>query len=435
MRKRRTSYLHTSLTFTLLALFFVATDAVQYFYLTNIGKPIELSLHVWYHTVFAVVFGSQTILRDGAASRWFQIITLTLYSAAAIYLMTPRLPNGELLTYVAMLLAYKYGLLARAPIPKVLLISVPWLIARGAVALSGQPGMLVHSLNLAAILPVTIALSYWLFEEELQRVRERASLLEDERRMQRPFVEFGRNVAGIVHDFKNDVSLFSGYAQMLNLRRGSQIEQTDVAQLRRYVDRLNVRVERILAVTRAAHQVEPRDVKLNELLESSLYVFQSNLDFGRAISFSFFPDERLTTIRVAPSHLATIVENVVRNSCEALVEAQSDSLSGGQVIVSTRRVDEQHVEIRISDDGPGIAECEDCPKSNCLDCLSKHAGNSTKPGGTGMGLRNVQLSAAAIGAEVHMKSLLGKGVTTTIVLPLAPRVASGHNQQNQLTTT
>lgn len=110
----------------------------------------------------------------------------------------------------------------------------------------------------------------------------------------------------------------------------------------------------------------------------------------------------LPAVLADPLALRRILENVIRNAIESL-----DGPTGG-VRVGTS-ADRQTARIVVSDTGRGMSQEE-------LDRAFQPF-QSTKPGGTGLGLPIVRRLAADMGGTLKVETAPGKGTTLTIQLP------------------
>ena len=101
--------------------------------------------------------------------------------------------------------------------------------------------------------------------------------------------------------------------------------------------------------------------------------------------------------------LERAVETVMRNAVAAAADG------GGHVAVHVRRLDGAH-EIRIEDDGPGLA--------------ADHPGEirpfySTRPGGLGLGLAFARKIMVLHGGELALQRGAPRGVVVRLTLPAA----------------
>ena len=85
---------------------------------------------------------------------------------------------------------------------------------------------------------------------------------------------------------------------------------------------------------------------------------------------------------------------------------------GGTMTISTRSVGHSHVEIAVSDTGPGMSE-------EVLGNLFTPFFTTKPPGkGTGLGLSIIYGIVKMHRGDIRVQSELGKGTTFTVVLPI-----------------
>lgn len=402
--------------FGLLLLGFTTASVV---YRLQRARPIVLGVNTPSLTImfiFGIFFLALSFFGDRRRVRIVQVGGLVVYGTLALIFIVRESYVADLSFLLAGVLAYRYGMFGRRPGLVLMAIFGPLVVARVGIAvflgISGR-----HTVNQILITGAMVVFLHWIFEEELQLSQRERDRLERLQRDNQPFVEFGRNVAGIVHDFRNDLSLFASFGQLLEVSRGEPITEQQLVRYRGYVARLQDRIERILYVTRVAVRQDPREVDLNELIASTLYVFQANLEFKRLITFNYHPAATRIVVRTVPAGLVTVLENLIRNSCEALVEAYGDDASpaGRARIDVTVSISDDSVRITLRDNGPGIAGCSD--DEDCLSLAHPLVGSSTKSDGTGLGLTNVVRGADTAGATVRLRNAAGRGVRAEIDLP------------------
>jgi len=109
----------------------------------------------------------------------------------------------------------------------------------------------------------------------------------------------------------------------------------------------------------------------------------------------------LPQVYIDPEQLGQAVENLIRNAHQAI------GRDGIIEIYTGRRGD--HIEVRISDNGPGIpSEARD----KIFDIFF-----TTKQGGSGLGLTIVKQIAEAHGGDLSFDTIEKRGTTFTLTLP------------------
>lgn len=363
------------------------------------------------YSLFFLLFVTLYSIRESHAARIVQIVAITIAGIVVISFIAPRDMGGDLLFVLASVLAYKYGFMKRYMLLKLTTGFGVLVVTRVATALFRDDIRVFHAIGTFVIAGAFLPIIYWIFEDELQRVAREKRDLEEQMKKNIPFVEFGRNVSGIVHDFKNDFGLFSMFGQLMRINRGEILNDSQIDRYREYVQRFGDRIDRILTVTRAAQVTQRQEVDLVQLVDAVMYVFQTNLEFNRRINFSVvLPDEPVVIVTY-PADVISILENIVRNGCEALVDHYGgDTGAISRAFLSVTLEDGETPSISVVDNGPGIPLCERCPGKDCMTCGVFEVGKTTKTKGTGLGMVTVRNAAARIGATIRVQSSPGFGV-------------------------
>ena len=176
----------------------------------------------------------------------------------------------------------------------------------------------------------------------------------------------------------------------IRLRLDAISDLTDNAELREEaehaiseVDRLNHRIDQILALARADAGSAPRmPVDMSEIVDNRIGHF-SPIASDRGLSVS--------AQLAAHCIVLADVGAVPRIVDELLGNAQQ--YARARIEVSLARVDGD-VELVVSDDGPGVAEAEVAAIFQRF-----HRGSTSVPGGTGLGLALVRETAIANGGQ------------------------------------
>jgi signal transduction histidine kinase len=131
---------------------------------------------------------------------------------------------------------------------------------------------------------------------------------------------------------------------------------------------------------------------------------------GRRASMTLLPCDDLE-VAIGTDRLLQILINVVENAIKHGYE-------GGRVRVSAQSLDLRYVEIRVDDDGPGVAASE---RESIFTLASRGANARAK--GSGIGLAVVRLMLERIGGEVDVVDSPLGGAQFRLRLPLISRTA------------
>jgi signal transduction histidine kinase len=110
-------------------------------------------------------------------------------------------------------------------------------------------------------------------------------------------------------------------------------------------------------------------------------------------------------IECSPSQINQVFLNIITNAAQAIETT-------GDIIIETKLYDPEHVAIRISDTGCGIPE-ENMSKIRDPFFTTKEVGT-----GTGLGLSIVDEIIRSHYGELQIESVVGKGSTFTVILPI-----------------
>jgi two-component system, NtrC family, nitrogen regulation sensor histidine kinase GlnL len=229
---------------------------------------------------------------------------------------------------------------------------------------------------------------------EIRSLRDRVALKEN-------LAQLGELSAGIAHEFRNSLATIQGYARLIT-RRSAGEERELAASILKEVQGISKVVEDFLQFARPA-PLNLSEVDVRGLLEDlAREMSQIQGTPMRVLVEGDFPavsgDEPL---------LKQAFHNLIRNAAQAA--------NGQGVRVTIRgRVEESHLSIELSDDGPGI------PPDVLPHIFTPFF--TTRPGGSGLGLPLVQRTIVSHDGSVDVASQVGRGTSFQIRLPL-PRAA------------
>jgi len=217
----------------------------------------------------------------------------------------------------------------------------------------------------------------------------------------------GQAVAGLGHCIKNILNGMEGGAFIL--QKG--IDKREDLSIRKGWDILSRNSSRLkgLVLDMLAYS-KPREPVYETVEANSVAAEVTELLQERAKNegklLQFLPDEELGEVEIDAKAIYRCLLNLVTNAIDACPE------KGGEVQVRTHRaVDGNRFEIRVADNGCGIAE-ED------LDKLGRAFFSTKGSKGTGLGLSVSYKIVSEHKGEVLVDSKQGQGTTFTVVLPV-----------------
>ena len=217
----------------------------------------------------------------------------------------------------------------------------------------------------------------------------------------------GQMAGGIAHDFNNILTVISSSAEMLliDLAPGSE-HRSDVQAIRDASRRGAHLTQQILSFARG-RQPNREPLDLNSVVQHTVAMLRRLM--GANVSLVEQLDPSAVTIHGDRGQIEQILVNLLLNARDAVRVA-------GTVTVSTQRLPDESVAMRVADDGVGIPE----------DVQTKifEAFFTTKPPGhgTGLGLATVSALVRSHGGTIGVTSRVGEGTTFEVVFP-APGVA------------
>ena len=216
----------------------------------------------------------------------------------------------------------------------------------------------------------------------------------------------------VSHDLRSPLTAILGYVDLLD--RVGQVND----QQREFIHRVQVSVESITALVNdllelgrieAGFDSQNEIVPLEGILRYSLETVGGQISEKHLNIHMDLPMD-IPPIRGNPIRLRQVLDNLVGNAIKYTPE-------GGEITIQMEVQDEQVI-FRISDNGPGI------PPADQQHIFEKFYRASNVPkgvGGSGLGLAIVKSIVDSHQGRIWVESLLGKGSTFTVVLPLTQK--------------
>jgi len=220
-------------------------------------------------------------------------------------------------------------------------------------------------------------------------------------------------VANVSHELRTPLSLIKGYAETLqhSAKDDPTVAERFLRTIEKHADRLTYLIEDLLTLSRLESGQIVMNTQTVELLgavdevladlEPRLKEKQVTVVNGVKAGLS---------VRVDADRLQQVLSNLVHNAVKYGKQA-------GRVRLDANRAANDRVEVRVSDDGPGI------PPAALQRIFERFyradKARSREQGGTGLGLAIVKHIVQFHGGEVWAESAPGQGTTFFFTLPAA----------------
>ena len=250
----------------------------------------------------------------------------------------------------------------------------------------------------------------------------------------------GELTAGIAHELQNPLNFVKNFAEVSTdlvddmaedrgqATRNTTLEREVLAGLKQNLQKISQHGQRASSIIKDMLEhsrtgtSQRLPTNLNELTEEYLHLayqgrHPTDQDQSPAIRLTTAYDPTLPPVAVAPQNLGRVLLNLFTNAFYAVEQRQKAGTSGyvPEVTVSTHRLAQGHVEIRVRDNGTGIP---DAVKDKVFQPFF-----TTKPAskGTGLGLSlSYDIVTQGHGGTLTLTSQEGAFTEFIITLPTAP---------------
>lgn len=232
-------------------------------------------------------------------------------------------------------------------------------------------------------------------EQELRQSQKRARAAED-------LASIATLVAGLAHEIGTPMGVIRGHAEALGTAVEGEKAQWRLRTILEQIDRISAIIRSLLNIARPREAVSV-PVEPAGVLDTALAFLSERLQRrGIEVQRRYAP---VPEVSGDPDKLQQLFLNLFLNAIDAMPE-------GGHLTVSLARRNEHKVEIRVADDGVGIAAPD-------LENLFKPF-FTTKPAGRGSGLGLVVAQGIVLdhGGRIDVRSEPGHGTEFVIELPV-----------------
>ena len=297
-------------------------------------------------------------------------------------------------------------------------------------------GILANSFN-------TMAEQLTVRDQQLaQQVEQLKCVLQELHQTQSQMVQnekmsaLGQMVAGVAHEINNPINFVCGnlwplqrhFQDLLKLIKTYQIEYpqpTDTVlameeeiyldfileDSSKLLDSMNIGAQRVRDIVRSLRNYSRLDeaaiksVDIHEGIESTLLILNHRLSEGVEVIKDY---GSLPNVRCSPSQINQVYTNIIVNALDAMFEADCNSK---QLIITTRTLSSECVQISISDNGVGISD------ENKIKIFDPFFTTKEIGKGTGLGLGICFKIIQKHHGTIDVKSEVGKGTEFIITLP------------------
>ncbi len=213
--------------------------------------------------------------------------------------------------------------------------------------------------------------------------------------------------AGVAHEIGNPLNALTIHLQLLSraIKKGGKDQKENLAELVDVARNEVARLDRIITqFLRAIRPAKPQLVlsRIDNLLKETLTLLKQDI-LNRKIDVDIKCPEQLPRIKVDRSQIKQAFFNLIKNAFEAMPDGGVLSI----ILSSTDR----YLAVSFRDTGIGI-------KPEDFGHIFEPY-QSTKPGGSGLGLMIVQRIVQDHGGQIEVVSKPDSGASFTILLPLA----------------
>ena len=226
--------------------------------------------------------------------------------------------------------------------------------------------------------------------------------IQEQLRKTEQVAELGTLASGMAHEIGTPMNVILGRAEYLLQRTADEGMKKGLTTIVTQVERITKVMNQLLAFARR-RPAEHRPVDLGEIVGDSLEMFQERIAHSR-ITVEQAIETNMPPVYADRDQLMQVLINLVMNSLHAMPD-------GGRLRLSLAR-EKSHVVLGVSDTGHGMPEEI---RSKIFDPFftTKDFGK-----GTGLGLTVVKGIVEDHGGTIAVESVVGKGTTFWIRLPL-----------------
>jgi two-component system NtrC family sensor kinase len=273
----------------------------------------------------------------------------------------------------------------------------------------------------AGIIGMAFYLTGWIIRRMQRMDAEKEQLGEQLIRAGR-LAEIGEMAAGFAHEINNPLQIIKSEYALVEMiladlkDKGQLTESEDLTNLEDSIDQIKHQEDRCADVTQAILQFGRKGEPVSQNIDLSSFipdvvgmVARKAGVHGIAIQQQIAAD--IPVVHGDPRHLQQVLVNLLNNAIDATIARHG--ASGGEIRIESAPSENQHVEIKVSDNGSGIS-AENLEKIFTPFFTTKPVGK-----GTGLGLSVCYGIIDKMGGTMSVASQENVGTAFTIRLPPA----------------
>lgn len=218
----------------------------------------------------------------------------------------------------------------------------------------------------------------------------------------------GRYAAGIVHNLNTPLQVIMGSAELLAIKHP---DNPNIMRLRKAAAQMKKIISTIISTGYRESGADYTDIDLNEVVKDQIELLKADTFFKHKIRTELLLSP-LPLYRGIYVHFSQSFGNLIKNAIDAMYASENKFLS------VTTSVQEDSIQIKISDTGHGIPKERMSKIFNPFFTTKPLTASDARPTGTGLGLYSAKEMISSYGGEILLESQIGKGSSFTVRLPI-----------------
>jgi two-component system NtrC family sensor kinase len=219
----------------------------------------------------------------------------------------------------------------------------------------------------------------------------------------------GRFAAGVAHEINNPLSIIDQKAGLIedlvdfseDFPHQEKVSLSIIG-IHEGVQRCKVITHRLLGFARKM-DTRTESIQLNDLLVEVISFLEKEA-LHNQIRLDLQLNENLPQVESDVGQLQQIFLNIINNGIDAVG-------LDGEIIISSEQIDEEHIQVTVSDSGPGM-------DSETLKHIFDPFFTTKVTGeGTGLGLSITYGLIKRLGCKIHVESSVEKGTSFKVIIP------------------